>query len=183
MNELGSRKECADAILALGHYAVAICDSDGYEKIPSMYREKIEEEGISKGVIRKFDTIEELAKAYNINLEGLKAEIERYNSLVEKGVDEDFGRPSAAMVEKIDTPPFYACRLWPKVHHCMGGVQINTKAQVIDKWGNVIPGLYAAGEVTGGIHGACRLGSCAVADCLVFGRIAGKNAAKEPAWT
>jgi len=54
---------------------------------------------------------------------------------------------------------------------------------VIDKWGNVIPGLYAAGEVTGGVHGACRLGSVAVADCLVFGRIAGKNAAKEPAWT
>ena len=183
MNELGTRKECADAILALGHPAIAICDSDAYEKLPSMYREKIEKEGISKGVIRKFDTIEELAKAYNINLEGLKAEIERYNSLVEKGVDEDFGRPSAAMIEKIDTPPFYACRLWPKVHHCMGGVQINTKAQVIDKWGNVIPGLYAAGEVTGGVHGACRLGSVAVADCLVFGRIAGQNAAKEPAWT
>jgi succinate dehydrogenase/fumarate reductase flavoprotein subunit len=61
----------------------------------------------------------------------------------------------------------------------MGGIQINTSAQVMDLNQKPIKGLYAAGEVTGGIHGACRLGSCAITDCLVFGRIAGKNAAAE----
>jgi len=70
-------------------------------------------------------------------------------------------------------------RLWPKVHHAMGGVQINAKAEVIDLTQKPIRGFYAAGEVTGGVHGACRLGSCAIADCLVFGRIAGRNAAAE----
>ena len=79
---------------------------------------------------------------------------------------------------KIDTPPFYAGARVPTVHHTMGGVEINTKAQVLDKNGNVIPGLYAAGEVTGGIHGSNRLGGNAVADTVVFGRIAGESAAK-----
>jgi len=73
--------------------------------------------------------------------------------------------------------PFYAMRSWPKVHHCMGGVQINTKAQVIGLNNKPVKGLYAAGEAAGGVHGACRLGSCATADCIIFGRIAGKNAA------
>ena len=73
--------------------------------------------------------------------------------------------------------PFYAARVWPKVHHTMGGVEINDKAQVIDLDGAVIPGLYAAGEITGGIHGGCQLGSVAIIDCLVFGRIAGKSVA------
>jgi succinate dehydrogenase/fumarate reductase flavoprotein subunit len=63
----------------------------------------------------------------------------------------------------------------------MGGVQINARAQVIDVAGQPIGGLYAAGEVTGGVHGACRLGSCAITECLVFGRIAGSNAAAERA--
>ncbi len=76
-------------------------------------------------------------------------------------------------------PPYYAMRLWPKVHHTMGGVCIDTSARVINIDGQVIPGLYAAGEVTGGVHGACRLGSCAITECLVFGRIAGRNAAAE----
>jgi len=72
-------------------------------------------------------------------------------------------------------PPFYAARVWPKIHHTMGGVEIDGKAQVLDLDGAVIHGLYAAGEITGGIHGGCRLGCVAIIDCLVFGRIAGKN--------
>ena len=75
--------------------------------------------------------------------------------------------------------PYYGIRLWPKVHHTMGGIQINTRAQVMDLNQKPIKGLFAAGEVTGGIHGACRLGSCAITDCLVFGKIAGRNAALE----
>lgn len=77
--------------------------------------------------------------------------------------------------------PFYGVRLWPKVHHCMGGVKTDVDCRVLDMNLEVIPGLYAAGEGAGGIHGACRLGSCATADCLVNGRIAGQKAAAE-AW-
>jgi succinate dehydrogenase/fumarate reductase flavoprotein subunit len=81
----------------------------------------------------------------------------------------------------IDHPPFYGMRLWPKVHYTMGGIGINEKAEVIDLEGNAIPGLYAAGEMTGGVHGACRLGSCSITECLVFGRIAGQQAATQRA--
>lgn len=69
-------------------------------------------------------------------------------------------------------------KLWPKVHHTMGGLKINAECEVINTAGKVIAGLYAAGEVTGGVHGANRLGSCAISECLVFGRIAGKNVSK-----
>ena len=79
-------------------------------------------------------------------------------------------------------PPFYAARLWPRVHHTMGGLVINKDAQVIGFDMKPVKGMYAAGEVTGGVHGAVRLGSVAMADCVVFGRIAGRNAAKEKAW-
>lgn len=76
--------------------------------------------------------------------------------------------------------PTYAVRLAPKIHHTMGGIAIDDRATVLDILsGEPIPGLFAAGEVTGGVHGASRLGSCAITDCLVFGRIAGQNAAAE----
>jgi len=79
------------------------------------------------------------------------------------------------------TPPFYAARLWPRVHHTMGGLVIDTDARVIGFDMKPVKGLFAAGEVTGGVHGAVRLGSVAMADCVVFGRIAGRNAAKDKA--
>ena len=75
-------------------------------------------------------------------------------------------------------PPFYAVKIAPGIHHCMGGVKINTNAEVVGTDGNVIPGLFAAGEVTGGVHGGNRLGGNAVADFVVFGRIAGDSASK-----
>ena len=74
--------------------------------------------------------------------------------------------------------PFLAVRLWPRVHHCMGGLEINDNAQVLSVRGKVINGLYAAGEVTGGVHGMVRLGTVAVADCMIFGRVAARTAMK-----
>jgi len=82
------------------------------------------------------------------------------------------------MIPIVDGP-FYAIPQWPAVHHTMGGLRINKDAQVIDIWGNPIPRLYAAGEGTGGVHGSNRLGGNATPSCIVFGRIAGTNAAKE----
>ena len=103
--------------------------------------------------------------------------VESFNEAVEKGGPDEFGRTLFA--RKIEKAPFYAGPRVPTVHHTMGGIEINTLAQVLDTDGNVIPGFYAAGEVTGGIHGANRLGGNALADIAVFGRIAGENIANE----
>ena len=86
------------------------------------------------------------------------------------------GRSAVSMID-ISTAPYYAIKIAPGIHHTMGGIKIDTEAQVIDTDGNVIPGLFAAGETTGGIHGGNRVGGNAVCDFIVFGRIAGKSAA------
>ena len=90
--------------------------------------------------------------------------------------DSEFGR-STAMDHDLTTGPFHAIKIAPGIHHTMGGLKINTNAQVLKEDGSVINGLYAAGEVTGGVHGANRLGGNAVADFVVFGRISGQSAA------
>ena len=98
-----------------------------------------------------------------------------------EGQEDEFGRTlftdNAQKNNGIDDAPFYAAARVPTVHHTMGGVKINLNTEVIDTEGNVIPGLYAAGEVTGGIHGSNRLGGNALTDTVVFGRTAGANAA------
>ena len=80
--------------------------------------------------------------------------------------------------KKLEKGPYYAVKYRPHFHYTMGGVEINEKAQVLDKNGDIIPGLYAAGEVTGGVHGSNRLGGNATTDIIVFGRIAGQNIMK-----
>ena len=110
-----------------------------------------------------------------------KAQVARWNEMVAAGNDKEFGRALQLAIQ-LDKPPFYACRVWPKVHYCMGGVGIDHQARVLTVHGKPIEGLYAAGEVTGGAHGASRLGGCAIADGLVFGRIAADTAvAAKPA--
>lgn len=101
----------------------------------------------------------------------LESTVGRYNSFVDSGHDEDFGKPTPKY--KIQTPPFYAAWAMPVIHDTRAGLRINAKCQVIDFSGNAIPGLYCAGESAGGfgLHGLAR--------CLVQGRIAGKNAAAE----
>ena len=96
--------------------------------------------------------------------------------MVDAGADADFGKKAVEL--RIEEAPFYCVPLSPTIHHTMGGLKIDTNTQVLDEAGNVIPGLFAAGEVTGGVHGANRLGGNAVADIVVFGRIAGAAAAE-----
>ena len=103
------------------------------------------------------------------------AEIERYNGFIANQFDEDFGKTNFG--EPIDEAPFVASHRTPVLHHTMGGVKIDTETHVIDTNGSVISGLYAAGEVCGGIHAGNRLGGNAMTDFLVFGHIAGENAA------
>ena len=132
---------------------------------------------IADGHTVKGETIEELAEQIGVDPAVLQATVDKYNAGMESGEDE-FGKatdPNAT----ISVGPFYASLRTPTVHHTMGGVTINSNAEVIDTEGNVIPGLYAAGEVTGGIHGNNRLGGNAFSDIMTFGRIAGENAAAE----
>lgn len=133
------------------------------------------DELVKQGRAYKADTLEDLAKQIGVNADNLVKAVNEFNKAVEKGGKDAFGRTLFA--DKIDTAPFYAGARVPTVHHTMGGVEINESAQVLDKNGKAIPGLYAAGEVTGGIHGSNRLGGNALADITVFGKIAGKSAA------
>lgn len=179
VKETGDRKERADKMLELNHVTIILGDE------PTVQRQVVERilnGGLENGVFKKFDTLEEIAAEYGIPQDEFLAEIEKWNGYVEAGEDPDFGTLIQEGATPTQTPPFYVARLWPKVHHTMGGVHTNVDCQVIDQDFNVIPGLYAAGEVTGGTHGAVRLGSCAITDCVVFGRIAGQMAAAEEAW-
>lgn len=132
---------------------------------------------VEAGTAYKADTLEDLARQIGVDPENLVRSVRTFNMAVEKKIADPFGR--TLFKDKIDTPPFYAGARVPTVHHTMGGIEINKKAQVLDKSGNIIKGLYAAGEVTGGIHGSNRLGGNAIPDTVVFGRIAGESAAKK----
>ena len=177
--ETGNRKERADAIILIGHPVIIFGDSYA---VPKQVFPKALEKGMQVGAIKKFDSLEALAKNYDMPVAPFLEEIARWNSFVEKKKDPDFDCMIFSEAKPTVTPPFYAARLWPKVHHTMGGLVIDKNAQVIGFDFKPVRGLYAAGEITGGVHGAVRLGGVAMSDCVVFGRIAGRNAAKEKAW-
>ena len=131
---------------------------------------------IKKGYTFTGNTYEELGAAIGVDGATLAETVNTWNGYVEAKNDPDFGRTSFA--NPLNTAPYYAIKVSAGVHHTMGGLKITTNTEVVDVNGNVIPGLYAAGEVTGGVHGANRLGGNAVADFVVFGRIAGAAAAE-----
>lgn len=130
---------------------------------------------ITKGYTKQGATYEELAKEIEVDPATFAATMEKWNGCVEAKTDADFNRTSFA--NPLNTAPYYAIKVSAGVHHTMGGVVINSSTEVLKEDGSVIPGLFAAGEVTGGVHGANRLGGTAVADFVVFGRIAGSSAA------
>jgi flavocytochrome c len=177
--ETGNRKERADAIILVGDPVIIMGDSYA---VPKQVMATMLQKGMEAGAIKKFDTLEVVAKEYNIPVDIFIREIARWNSFVEKKKDDDFDCMIFKDAKPTVTAPFYAARLWPKVHHTMGGLVINKDAHVVGFDMKPVKGLYAAGEVTGGVHGAVRLGGVAMADCIVFGRIAGKNAAAEKPW-
>ena len=129
---------------------------------------------IKKGFTVTGETYEELGKAMGVDEAAFAETMKTWNGYVEAKNDPDFGRTSFA--NPLDTAPYYAIKVTAGVHHTMGGLTINTNTEVLKEDGTVIPGLFAAGEVTGGVHGANRLGGNAVADFTVFGRIAGAAA-------
>lgn len=129
---------------------------------------------IKKGYTVTGATYEELGKAMGVDAAAFAETMEKWNGYVEAKNDPDFGRTSFA--NPMNTAPYYAVKVTAGVHHTMGGLKINANTEVLNEKGEVIPGLFAAGEVTGGVHGANRLGGNAVADFTVFGRIAGAAA-------
>lgn len=175
VNEMSDRRLRTDAMLMSDRTPVAIVDSEGVQHASTL------EKCLKRGVVKAFNSIEELATFNMIPLAAFQDTLEKYKLHLQHGRDAEFGKPLPADLKPIERPPFYSIRLLPKVHYCMGGIRINSDAQVIHiKTGKSISGLYAAGEVTGGIHGASRLGSNSIVDCLVFGRTAGKKVAAEP---
>nr|VFK43577.1 MAG: flavocytochrome c [Candidatus Kentron sp. TC] len=171
VDEWTDRKTCAEAIMALGRPAIGITDDQGLANVGAMIREYLD-----PSVTRRFDDLAALADVYGIPLDAFRKTLLNYNRFVEQGRDADFGKPIPPEARPLRAP-YYALRLWPKAHSSLGGLRIDPRARVLDKGGRPIPGLYAAGEAAGGVHGACRLAAYAITECLVFGRIAGREAA------
>lgn len=159
-------------------YTVESYDGYGDKTLDELYSNNFVSytDEIARGNMFIGDTIEELAEAMGADPEKLRASIENYNASVDAGATTDeFGRKT--FINKLENGPFIAVPRKPSAHHTMGGIEINVNTEVLDTEGNVIPGLYAAGEVTGGIHGGNRLGGNAIVDTVVNGKIAGQQAA------
>ena len=175
----GARRDVMTAALfeQADNFMWIIVDSHSYPTgdVKNNFNESIDEL-VAAGRAFKGETLAELAETIGVPVENLVAAVDEFNAHVESKEADAFGRTLYS--EKLDKGPFYAGARVPTVHHTMGGIQINVDAQVIAVDGEIIPGLYAAGEVTGGIHGTNRLGGNALTDALVFGRIAGTSASE-----
>ncbi|MBQ9240856.1 MAG: flavocytochrome c [Duodenibacillus sp.] len=153
-----------------GGIGYLIVDNSIYQK------NKLTQGYYKNGYMTKCDTIADIAKLIGAPESTVQASFEQYWKAYDTKTDNLFGRPE--MVIRMDQAPWYVAQVTPGIHHTMGGVKIDTKAEVISTKGKPIPGLFAAGEVTGGVHGGNRIGGNAVADIVTFGRIAGMSAAK-----
>lgn len=177
VEELGTRREISMAIKAQTDYVgYVLWDETSNEKTGTMKSNPEEAKSLfDRGLMVKADTLEELADHFGIDKDALLETVKTFNENSAKKEDPEFNLRMLGW--QVKDAPFYMMKAAPAVHHTMGGLKINTDAQVLNKDGEWIDGLYAAGEVTGGIHGSNRLGSVAMADITVFGKIAGENAA------
>ncbi len=172
LNEWGDRRERSEAMLKTGQPCIGIVDSKGAEMDPESLQDCL-----NSGKVKAFQNLSNLAEAYRVPVAALNQTVKDYNTAISEGKPDQFGKPLDQGAQPLKKPPYYAMRLWPKLHYTPGGIGINAKAQVINLHGQPMPGLFAAGEVCGGIHGASRLSAGALTECLVFGRIAGQEAA------
>ncbi|ELN2735056.1 flavocytochrome c [Pluralibacter gergoviae] len=170
-NEMSTRDKVSAAIIALPeHYAYIVFDEHVRAK------NRAADEYIAKGLVTSASSPRELAATLGLGEDAFLATLERYNGFVAKQHDDDYGR-TTALRAPINEGPFHAIRIAPGVHHTMGGVTVNTRTEVLNARQQVIPGAFAAGEVVGGIHGGNRIGGNAVADIIIFGTLAGHQAA------
>ncbi|MBU9829010.1 flavocytochrome c [Rahnella sp. FC061912-K] len=170
-NEMETRDKVSAEIIALPEKSAWVIFDEQVRA-----NNKAADEYIAKGFVLSAPTPEELAVKLNMNPHDLAETLERYNLFVVAKKDDDFGR-TTALRHPLNQGPFFAIRIAPGVHHTMGGVVINTDTAVLDSQKQPITGAWAAGEVAGGIHGANRIGGNAVADIIIFGILAGRNAA------
>ena len=171
VNELNTRKICANAITALPeHSAYLIFDQGIRDHVKAIeFYDKV-------GLVVHGETIEDLAKQINVDPSNLKQTVTTWNQAVENHDDAEFGR-TTGMDRGITKPGFFAIHIAPAIHYTMGGIHITPKTQVLDGNGDIIKGLFAAGEVAGGLHGNNRVGGNSIADTIVFGRQAGQQVA------
>lgn len=170
VNELLPRDVVAGAVLAQPSGKAWLLFDDALVK-----KNKLAAGYVAQKLTVSGKNADELAKAMGVPAANLKATMDQYDRAYKSKKDEAFDRPE--MVAPNNVFPMYAVQITPAIHHTMGGLRINGKAEVIGTTAKPIPGLFAAGEVTGGVHGGNRVGGNAVADIVTFGRIAGKNAA------
>ncbi len=176
VNEFAERDTLAKAAIANGGLFYLIADDKIKATAYNTTQESIDAQ-VKAGTLYRANTLAELAKQIGMKPELLEETIRKYNSYVDKGKDLEFGK--SAFNLKCEVAPFYATPRKPAIHHTMGGLKIDTKAHVIDKDDKVIKGLYAAGEVAGGIHAGNRLGGNSLADIFTFGRVAANTISEE----
>ena len=171
-NDLATRDAVSAAELEqTGGYAYIIFDQNLVDN------NKSAAQYIEQGMAVSGDTYEALAQAMGVDEAAFVETMNTWNQAVADGEDKEFGRNNG-MDADLSTAPYYAIQIAPGIHHTMGGIKIDPETEVISTEGNVIPGLFAAGETTGGVHGGNRIGGNAVCDFVVFGRIAGASAAE-----
>lgn len=168
VNESSNRKKVTQEILRVKN-VIGLVDS--VSVIKSGWNL---ERALKQKIVQEFNSINELSNYYSIPINSLINTIETYNSNLLSKKDDSFGKPFETWMTPIQTPPFYTMSITPKTHYCLGGLVTDLNTNVLDINQHPIPGLFAVGEVTGLTHGANRLGSCSVTECLVMGRIAGK---------
>ena len=171
INELDTRKKVSNAIIAQEtKHAYLILDQQVYRRVKALgFYESV-------GLVVKASSLDELAKAIHLPVADFKAEIETWNQAAINHYDQQFGRQTG--MHPFNEGPFYAIHVAPAVHYTMGGIHIDTQTHVLDENGEIIPGLFAAGEVSGGLHGNNRVGGNSIAETIVFGRQAGISASQ-----
>lgn len=172
VNELDTRKNVTKAIDDLGGTgAYLIFDRDIRKRVKAIeFYDHV-------GLVKTGQNIDELAEEISVDSQALQQTIYNWNAAVESQDDKAFGR-TTGMERNISDGPFYAIHIAPAVHYTMGGVAINHKTQVLNDQNEAIQGLFAAGEVAGGLHGNNRIGGNSIAETVVFGRQAGQQAYK-----
>ena len=171
VNEMLTRDVVSAAILAQkGGSSYLVFDDSVRKSLKAI------EDYVKRDIVIEGATPRELAAKIGAGGAELAASIEKYNKAVAGKNDAEFGRPAGNMPRSLSTAPYYAIEVLPAIHHTMGGVKIDTSTRVIAMNGNPIPGFYAAGEITGGVHGGNRLGGNALADIIAYGRTAGVSA-------
>ncbi len=169
VNELGNRKTVTQAIQKIKN---VIGLADEHSVVSAGWNLSTV---LKKGIVKVHPDLSDLAQVYGIPENILIKTLLTYNQDVVQGHDSDYGKPIEPWMKPLNHPPYYSMRIAPKTHYSLGGLVIDPQTHVLDHEGHILPGLFAVGEVTGLTHGANRLGSCSITECLVMGRIAGRQ--------